>query len=358
MIKTAFLLLLLLIAAGCGRTAGSGNTLQTKSSGNLAFVTVRKSHFVASDYSQGGHYQMVVKTRNKPEIYAQNDALENAKYYTLLENGKHKEESRVSVQKSNNEVDSKVMLLLDLSGSIIEGGCNTPGSTCYQLIESANDFISNIIQGGRYEIAIYYFNAKKEIMPLSAQSEFPTANVTILKNAIGQLKDDNFIERYLKGYDNSTNLYGAVKQSGEKVCAWIGCEDKNSFEMGSVVIFTDGRDLADLVSKRDMLKSLKPDIQYYTIGIGNADNKTLIEISGKAHHFEASEENIQSAFTEAYNDLLYNSSFYKLNYCPSTREGTLRVKLFFNDTEHHIRAYTDEDKITIDPQNDIRCDIY
>jgi hypothetical protein len=128
--------------------------------------------------------------------------------------------------------------------------------------------------------------------------------------------------------------------------------------MGSVVIFTDGRDTAGLVSKRDMIKSLKPDIQYYTIGIGDADNRTLIEISGKAHHFAASKENIKSAFTDAYNDLLYNSSFYKINYCPSTREGTVRIKLFFNDPEHHIRAYTDEDKISIDPNTDTRCDIY
>ncbi len=353
MFKTALLFLLLLTITGCGRTAATGDSGDTRSSGDLSFTTVQKSRFVSGDYSLGGHWQMVVQTRNKPEIYAEKDALENPAYYTLLENGVHKEESRVSVEKSNNEVDSKVMLLLDLSGSIIDNS-----STRDQLISSANAFISNVIQEGRYDIAIYYFNAKKEILPLSSQSEFPTANVTILKNVIEKLRDESFVERYLKGYDFSTNLYGAVEQAGDKICSWIGCENKSRFEMGSVFIFTDGRDTAGLVSKQDMLKSLKPDIQYYTIGIGDADNRTLAEISGKSRHFEASAEDIQSAFTQAYKNLLYNSSFYKINYCPSTREGTIRIKLFFNDPENKIRAYTEEEKIQIDAQTDIRCDIY
>ncbi len=351
-----FVIVLMLFATGCGRTADSDSSLGT-TSGDLEFVTVQKSHFVSSNYSDTGHYQMVVKTLNKPDIYAIDDALEKAEYYALIENGKHKEESKITIQKSNNEVESKVMLLLDLSGSIIDGGCQESTSTCYQLIQSATDFVTNIINSGRFEIAIYYFNAKKEIIPLSSQTEFPTGNITVLKAAIEQLKDQAFVDRYLKGYDNSTNLYGAVVQSGDKVCSWIDCEDQNSFEIGSVVIFTDGRDLAELVSKEEMLKSLKSQLQYYTIGIGDADNKTLIQISGEAHHFEADQDNIQSAFTQAYNDILYNSSFYRIGYCPSTLDGTVRIKVLFDDTEHRIRAYTDEDKINLSDHPDFRCDI-
>jgi hypothetical protein len=264
----------------------------------------------------------------------------------------------ISVQKSNNEVDNKILLLLDLSGSIIDGGCNTPGSTCSQLIDSAEDFITNVVNGGRFEVAIYYFNARKEIMPLSTQVEFPTGNITILKNAIEQLKDENFVSTYLKGYDYSTNLYGAVVKASEKICSWIDCNNNQNFETGSVVIFTDGRDEANLVSKSKMLKSLRKSIQYYTIGIGNADNKTLIDISGRAHHFESSENDIQSAFIEAYNDILYNSSFYKIDYCPSTQEGTLRIKILFEDRENGIRAYTQEEKIRLENDGDLRCDLY
>ena len=358
MFKSIVLFSILLILSGCGRTADDNSGLSVKSSGNLKFVTVQKSRFIPSGYTNGGHYQTVVRTVNKPEIYAQNDALEKAENYTLFENGKRKDESKITVQKSNNEVDNKILLLLDLSGSIIDGGCNTPGSTCSQLIESSEEFLANVVNGGRFEVAIYYFNARRDIMPLSSQVEFPTGNLTILKNAIEQLKDDSFISNYLKGYDYSTNLYGAVIKAGEKICSWIDCSSDQNFETGSVVLFTDGRDEANIYTKKEMLKSLRENIQYYTIGIGNADNRTLIDISGKAHHFEASADDVQSAFIQAYNDILYNSSFYRIDYCPSTQEGKLRIKILFEDREHSIRAYTQEEKITLENDGDLRCDLY
>ncbi len=350
-----------LLIFGCGRVSTEKSSLTTfgkKASGDLEFITVKKSHFVSTNTQESGYYQTIIKTLHKPEIYASDDQLEIANNYTLIENDKHKEESKISILKSNNEVNSKILLLLDLSGSIISEGCTTQGSTCKQLINSTMQFIDNIVgaQNSNFQMAIYYFNAKKEIMPLSKQTEFPTGNATLLKNSIQQLNNPQFVQQNLIGYDNSTNLYGAVKQSGEKICDWIDCKDTNSFEMGSVVVFTDGRDLADIISKKDMLKSLKDNIQYYTIGIGNADNKTLIEISTKAHHFEASQNDIQSAFSAAYNNILYNSSFYQINYCPSTQEGKIRIKIFFDDKENHIRAYTKEDKITLD-HFDLRCDL-
>ena len=352
----------LLLISGCGRVSGGEDNLGTtgrKSGSNLQFITIKKSHFVSTNNNNSGYYQSIVKTINKPDIYASDDQLENNQNYSLIENSKHKEESKISILKSNNNVNSKILLLLDLSGSIIDEGCEVEGSTCKQLIASTNTFIDDIVgdQNSNFQMAIYYFNAKKEIMPLSTQTEFPIANTTLLKNSIKQLNNPQFIENNLKGYDNSTNLYGAVKQSGEKVCNWIDCSNQNNFEMGSVVLFTDGRDLADIVSKKNMLKSIKDNIAYYTIGIGDADNKTLTEISGKAHHFEASQNNIQSAFTSAYNNILYNSSFYQINYCPSTQEGNVRIKILFNDKTNHIKAYTQEDKISLNGKIDLRCDL-
>ncbi len=361
MYKSIGILIFFILLSGCGRVGSKDNSITTfgkKSSGDLEFITVKKSHFVSTNTQNSGYYQTIIKTIHKPDIYASDDQLEIASNYSLIENNKHKEESKISILKSNNEVNSEILLLLDLSGSIISEGCSTPGSTCRQLINSTMQFIDNIVgdANSNFQMAIYYFNAKKEIMPLSKQTEFPTGNATLLKNSIKQLNNPQFIQQYLQGYENSTNLYGAVKQSGEKICDWIDCQNKSSFEMGSVVVFTDGRDLADIISKKDMLKSLKDNIQYYTIGIGDADNKTLIEISTKAHHFEASQDNIQSAFTDAYNNILYNSSFYQINYCPSTQEGSVRIKIFFDDKTNHIRAYTKEDKISLN-NLDLRCDL-
>jgi hypothetical protein len=356
MTRLFFLTLLLFGIGGCGRTADFNSDTATNSSGKLQFITVTKSHFVAGDYPDSGHYQTVVRTLNKPDFYAQNDALEDENNYSLYENNKHTEESIIVIEKSNNEIESDVMLLLDLSGSIIDSGCNIEGTTCNKLTKAAHAFVNNIIQNGNFKIAIYYFNAKSEITPLTRQTEYPTSNLVILNDAIDKLKDSNFVQQYLKGYDNSTNLYGAVKQSGDKICSWIECDNENNFKMGSVVVFTDGRDTANLVSKKEMIKSIKDDIQYYTIGIGDADNKTLIEISGKERHFSSDAENVENAFSDTYNYILYNSSFYRINYCPSTRNGTVRIKIFFNDKDHNIKTYTQEDKISIN-NSDFRCDI-
>ncbi len=361
MLKTLFFILLIFGIGGCGRTAGVDSGVSTKSNGKLQFVTVEKSHFVAGNYPGSGHYMTIVKTLNKPEIYAQHDLLEecadtdNGKThnYMLLENNKHKEESTVCVKKSNNEVESDIMLLLDLSGSIVE-----QKKSLEDLIKASLTFIDQILKNGNFKIAVYYFNAKREITPLNRQTEYPTSNLEILHEAINQLRDQTFIQQYLWGYTNSTNLYGAVKESSEKVCTWVECDAKdnhNDFKMGSIVIFTDGRDLADIVSKKEMLKSLKETLQYYTIGIGDADKETLKEISGKSRFFEE-EEDIESAFRKAYNYILYNSSFYRIKYCPSTREGTIRIKILFHDQEHNIKAYTEEEKITIE-NSDLRCDI-
>ena len=357
MFKTLFFTLLLLVIIGCGRTANNNSETSIKSSGKLEFITVEKSHYVAGDIPGDGHYQTVVRTVNKPVFYTKDEAdeLKKAQNYTLFENNKHKEESIVGIEKTNNEVESDVMLLLDLSGSIIDEGCSDKDSTCNQLIRAARTFVNDITKEN-FKISIYYFNAKKDIMPLSRQTEYPTSNIAILNQAINKLKDTSFVEQYLKGYDNSTNLYGAIKQSSEYVCNWVSCENSDSFKLGSIVIFTDGRDLANLVSKKDMLRSLKKNILYYTIGIGNADNKTLIEISGQERHVEASQDNIESAFNQTYENIRHNSNFYIIKYCPSTREGTVRIKILFNDKKNKIRAYTQEDKITIQ-DSDFRCDV-
>jgi hypothetical protein len=224
-------------------------------------------------------------------------------------------------------------------------------------VEESNKFIDNIIGKGSFEIAIYYFNSKKEIMPLSRNTEFPTTNKVALIDAVNAIKDPNFIETYLKGF-NSTNLYGAVKQSSESVCTWIDCKNEDNFEIGSVVVFTDGKDLAEIVTKNDMLNSLEDNVQYYTIGIEkDADNPILIEISGKEHHFEASNDEIESAFTDTFNDILRNSNFYKINYCPATQEGVLKIKILFDDVENKIKAQTEEDTIRLNNNIDLRCDL-
>ncbi len=294
----------------------------------------------------------MIQTLNKPDIYAQeDDPLKEWRNYTLIENDIRKDETSLAIEKSENDVKSTVLLLLDLSGSIKEGFMQT-------LQTETNSFIqSNTIN----DIAIYYFNSKKNIIPLDSETTYPTKDIVKLQKATDKLTDLSFIENELSGFD-ATNLYGAIEQSGEKVCSWMSdCTDKNSFEIGSIILITDGRDTADIVEFSEMTDSLKEtkNLFYYALGIGDTANKTLEKIESQKDYyfkfFEGHEDSAQDDLKGIFDYVLNNSNFYTIKYCPATQTGTVKIEIEFDDGQ--FKAQTQKDTITLDNKIDLRCDL-
>ena len=374
--KKYFVILpILVLFIACGRV-GDEKRLSTSgvpvaSSGNIIFDVRSKSQLVTkngTNYDDKGHYSMLVQSKDKNgnPIGHLSDFT-----YELFENT-HKSsqgESKVIFNEDTRPTTNKILLLLDFSGSLI-GDCDRANSfenednLCYQLIESAKQFIDDTVTQ-KQTMAIYYFNSKKNITPLS-DTATSTSDKTKLKNGLSKLYDSKFRADYLEGY-SSTNLNGAVIEATKIACQWVGCNDGvyqpvndanfESFEFASIVVFTDGRDLANRISKTDMLSFIDKykDLYYYSIGLGDVDTNTLKSIGRDRYIPVKQNSDLDGAFDDLSIQIKsWGESFYKIDYCPASQEGSVDIKIEV-ENDNYYGVISDTIKL---PENiDFRCDL-
>ncbi len=359
----------------CGRVGDEDRLtisgVPVASSGNIMFDVRSKSQLVTkngTNYDDKGHYSMLVQSKDKndnPIGYLSDFT------YELFENGSKSSqgESKVIFNEDTRPTTNKILLLLDFSGSLI-GDCDRVNSfenennLCYQLIESAKQFIDDTVTQ-KQTMAIYYFNSKKNIMPLS-DTATPTSDKIKLKNGLSKLYDSKFRADYLEGY-NSTNLNGAVIEATKIACLWVGCNDGvyqpvndanfESFEFASIVVFTDGRDLAKRIDKIDMLNFISKyeDLYYYSIGLGDVDTNTLKSIGRDRYIPVKQNSDLDGAFDDLSIQIKsWGESFYKVDYCPASQEGSVDIKIEV-ENDNYYGVISDIIKL---PENiDFRCDL-
>ncbi len=374
--KYFVILVISVLFIACGRV-GDEESLATSgtptaNSGNLIFDVRSKSQLVnknGSSYDDKGHYSMLVQSRDKNDnpIGHLSDFS-----YELYENEEKSStgESKVIFNEDTRPTTNKILLLLDFSGSLI-GDCDKVSSSfenennlCYQLVESAKQFIDDTVTD-KQTMAIYYFNSKKNITPLS-DTATSTNNKVKLKNGLTKLYDSQFRANYLEGY-SSTNLNGAVIEATKIACQWVGCNDGiyqpingsnfESFEFASIVVFTDGRDLAHRISETDMLSFIRKyeDLYYYSIGLGDVDAGTLKSIGRDKYILVKQNSDLDGAFDDLSVQLKsWGESFYKVDYCPASQEGNVNIKIKVKN-ESYYGVISDTIKL---PENiDFRCDL-
>ncbi len=374
--KYFIILVSLVLFVACGRVsdeeslASSGTPIAN--SGNIIFDVRSKSQLVnknGSSYDDKGHYSMLVQSRDKNDnpIGHLSDFS-----YELYENGTKSSlgESKVVFNEDTRPTTNKILLLLDFSGSLI-GDCDKANlsfenedNLCHQLVESAKQFIDDTVTD-KQTMAIYYFNSKKNIMPLSDIAT-STSDKTKLKSGLTKLYDSQFRADYLEG-STSTNLNGAVIEATKIACQWVGCNDGvyqpidgnnfESFEFASIVVFTDGRDTAGRISETDMLNFIDKykDLYYYSIGLGDVDTNTLRSI-GRDKYIEVKQNSdLDGAFDDLSTQLKsWGESFYKVDYCPASQEGDVNIKIKVKNESYH-GVISDDIKL---PKNiDFRCDL-
>ncbi len=376
--KHILLIFILLLSVGCDRS-GPDPSIKTGDGkivgGDMIFDIKARSRLVdnsGNSYVDKGHYSMLVQAKDKEGMpLSILDGLE----YSMFENDSKTalEESKVVFNQDPRSTKNQILLLLDFSGSVISecasvyvGGDNLD-NLCYQLVESVKLFIDSSVNESQ-TMAIYYFNSKTTITPLvTSNTASTTDNILQLKQGIEQLYDATFREENLAGYD-STNLYGAVIEASKVACHWIGnCNydiytpqiqaNKENFDFASVVVFTDGRDLANRVSEQSMLNFIEKHKAnyYYTIGLGNVDKRVLKKI-GKDKYIPVDKNgDLNHAFEELGSELsAWGHSFYKVDYCPASQEGTVDILI-----KAHNDSYKGEieDRITLPENIDFRCDL-
>jgi len=357
------LVILVVSLQGCGassRDSGDSNSISSSSinAGKLVFKDVKSPQYIEGVTQERGHYQEIVQPLEVPKQYESLAPLQISDNYTMYENGRVSQEGKINVIKSKNNFSNEMMLLLDFSGSIVDGGCEDENTTCSQLIKQVEVFIDNVVAQNNIALSIYYFNASNEIYPLDRTTKYPSTSINDLKNAIDKLRDPQFMDQ-LQDYTYSTNLYGGVEKATEKLCLLSGCDSKDDEEqlyIRSIVIFTDGRDSANVVSKSDMLKNLRKDkIEYYTMGIGEADKSVLQQISGRSNYFY-SVDNFESIFSRILKTIEIKSNFFIINFCPSTKGGgSIDVKFLYDD-QAGIKTFIPEQKVNL-IDRDFACDI-
>lgn len=224
-------------------------------------------------------------------------------------------ESQQALIRASENFRFHILLLLDLSGSVLQSqdGLKT-------LKNAARNFVYNVMPTSyenayeKIDMGIHWFDGDQKIhqlVPFSPDSERLIAGVDEIEPDISQ--------------DPSTNLYGAVVQGAQKAQTMAGKEG-DTVSVSALVLFTDGRDQAGWRSRQeavDAVRALKENVSVYTIGLGDQINEAVLADIGEDGFVLA--ENVEELvprfeeIAERINDDV--NSHYLLEYCSPKRQG-------------------------------------
>lgn len=229
-------------------------------------------------------------------------------------------ESQQAILPKPGKFKSNTLLLLDLSGSVLES------DSLSVLRNAVRSFVNEMMpaeEAENYEeieMGIWWFDGASDIhqlVPFTTSSEELIAGIDTIDRDISS--------------DSSTNLHGAIIQGINKIEDLTGKEN-SKVSVGSLVIFTDGEDQADRRSEEDALNAVNnsdKDISIYTIGLGGEIDESTLKAFGRDDFVFA--DNIQELvpkFEDIANDIREDvRSYYLLEYCSPKRNGSHDLKI-------------------------------
>ncbi|HVY48319.1 MAG TPA: VWA domain-containing protein [Minicystis sp.] len=205
------------------------------------------------------------------------------------------------------------MLLVDMSGSISESG------QADNLVEAAKSFSDKV--GKTQKVGVYAFDGEEKIHSIVPFTEAGSSVASGLESL-----------RKYKAKDPSTNLHGAVVEGLRELKKELDKERK-PLKFGTLVVFTDGSDRANRVSRDDMKKELGDDkykdYQKLAIGVGAEIAKAHLEDIGRDGTELASDQaKVKDAFDKTAAKIeQHMKRFYLLSYCTPARRGEHEVKI-------------------------------
>lgn len=275
---------------------------------------------------------------SKIRLFFQVDLGEEHKFTTLnpsdfeiYENGSQIStlESQAKIQREPGDFLYSSVLLLDLSGSILNN------SDLPNLKEAAISFIDQTMPAegetlyGTREMAVYWFDGEQSIHPLvqfTSEKDSLTSGIESIDKDISD--------------DPSTNLNGAVIQGLSIMNSRLEEIKSNSDAAiaGSMVLFTDGTDQAAYVSTSEAVDSVRNanrEHSVFSIGLGGEIDPEVLKSLGK-DGFELAEDSLQlnDSFLAVAEQLeAQSNSFYVLEYCSPKRTGehSLELRAVYED---------------------------
>ncbi|AXG72162.1 von Willebrand factor type A domain protein [Kordia sp. SMS9] len=167
------------------------------------------------------------------------------------------------------------MIVMDVSGSVIDEIDN--------IKSAATLYVSNLfseINSGALEVAIYYFDGREQLQELIDFSSSSQDIITAISGMSQALQEDR-----------STNLYGAVVQSCNRMQAKkieIQNDANTNIWSSSIVFFSDGKNQDFFSNRSDMNASINAttfNTGFYVIGAGSDIDTSVISDIGRNGQF-------------------------------------------------------------------------
>jgi hypothetical protein len=240
-------------------------------------------------------------------------------HFTLFEDNDSTSlyESAHRVKKRPEILKMRVLLLLDLSGSIIKHD-----RSLKKLIGASRSFVRKLLPeyAANVEIGVFWFDGGAQINQLAA---FTTDTVT-LQYKIASL------DTTLK-VDLSTNLNGAIVEGVKTAKSKTG-KSGETVSYGALVLFTDGSDRAARVPEPEAVKAVDGAgslVLVSTIGVGGEINVLKLNRFGRDGFFYAKDIDslgvkFESAAQKIEEEL---ASRYLVEYCSPRRKGKHELKI-------------------------------
>ncbi len=243
--------------------------------------------------------------------------------FEIYEDGKlvSEYEAARKIQDKPEKFKFNLLLMLDLSGSILDSNLNT-------LKQASISFINAVMPtegSADYQeilMSVKWFDGEKNIHTL--------ADYTYSKVMLIELI--NSIDKDISS-DNSTNLYGGIIQGIDDIEDRVATyAQAGIISAGALITFTDGTDQAGWYTYKQMSDAIdkrSQDISLYSIGLGGEIEKKVLEKFG-SNGFEFAEDidELIPKFNEIARYVKDEAkSYYLLEYCSPKRSGTHTLKI-------------------------------
>lgn len=304
----------MLLLAGCGKDNNSGGGIELQLIETTTELPAKVRLFFKANLGEENNLAQLTQ--------ADFQIFENNSLISALE-------SQAKIQNESGEYLFSTILLLDLSGSVLNG------TELPRVKTAATGFIESVMPAsgatgfGSKEMAVYWFDGEAEIHLLTT---FNTNRDQIIA-AINSI-DSNISN------DNSTNLNGAVMQGISALQNRISetSLDPNVSTAGSIVIFTDGTDQAGRETTENAINAvnrLTNQFSVFTIGLGDEIDENILRRFGRTgFELAFNSFDLNSAFLDVAQEIERESeSFYVLEYCSPKRSGDHTIQLRANYEE-------------------------
>ncbi len=222
-------------------------------------------------------------------------------------------ESKQLIQNPEVAAVMYTMLLVDVSGSITESG------QADALVDAAKAFAERV--GKTQKVGVYAFDGEEKIH-----------SVVPFTEAQGSVQGGLEGLRKYKPKDPSTNLHGGVVE-GIKTLHTELEKDKRPLKFGTLVVFSDGTDRANRMTRDQMKDELGKDeyedYQLFAIGVGAEIEKAgLNDIGREGTELAQDQSKVKEVFDKVAAKIEQQTKrFYLLSYCTPARKGEHEVRV-------------------------------